>query len=165
MRGAASSVVPQHACWRVLCSDSGTRAATYGRTYGRSVVMVAAFRRSLCFRSDATGAGKQRQFGFISVPPSHYAGHGTCKERADRGWPKARWALRHSGQISSSAWTTIQGGLKSVRVEGLRCPGAPSAALPLLLWWAALEGDSRILWLWHHGGNGDGVVGAGGDAD
>ena len=28
---------------------------------------------------------------------------GTCKERADRGWPKARWALRHSGQMSSSA--------------------------------------------------------------
>ena len=90
---------------------------------------------------------------------------GTCKERADRGWPKARWALRHSGQMSSSAWKTIQGGLKSVRVEGVRCPGAPSAALPLMLWWAALEGDSRILWLWHHGGNGDGVVGAGGDAD
>ena len=50
-------------------------------------------------------------------------------------------------------------------MEGVRCPGAPSAALPLMLWWAALEGDSRILWLWHHGGNGDGVVGAGGDAD
>ena len=87
---------------------------------------------------------------------------GTCKEHADRGWPKARWALRHSGRMSSSAWTTIQGGLKSVRVEGVRCPGAPSAALPQMLWWAALEGDSRILWLWHRGGNGDGVVGAGG---
>ena len=90
---------------------------------------------------------------------------GTCKERADRGWPKARWALRQSGQMSSSAWKTIQSDLKSVRVEGVRCPGAPSAALPLMLWWAALEGDSRILWLWHHGGNGDGVVRAGGDAD
>ena len=78
------------------------------------------------------------------------------------GWPKARWALRHSGQMSSSAWKTIQGGLKNVRVEGVRCPGAPSAAMPLLLWWAALEGDSRILWLWHHGGNGDGVVGRSG---
>ena len=55
--------------------------------------------------------------------------------------------------------------LKSVRVEGVRCPDAPSAALPLLLWWAALEGDSRVLWLWHHGGNGDDVVGAGGNAD
>ena len=87
---------------------------------------------------------------------------GTCKEHADRGWPKARWALRHSGRMSSSAWATIQGGLKSVRVEGVWCPGAPSAALPLMLWWAALEGDSRILWLWHRGGNGDGVVGAGG---
>ena len=90
---------------------------------------------------------------------------GTCGERADRGWPKARWALRHSGQMSSSAWRTIQSDLKSVRVEGVRCPDTPSAALPLLLWWAALEGDSRVLWLWHHGGNGDGVVGAGGNAD
>ena len=50
-------------------------------------------------------------------------------------------------------------------MEGERCPGAPLAALPLMLWWAALEGDSRILWLWHRGGNGDGVVGAGADAD
>ena len=46
-------------------------------------------------------------------------------------------------------------------MEGVRCPGALSAALPLLLWWAALEGDSRILWLWHQGRNGDGVVGPG----
>ena len=87
---------------------------------------------------------------------------GICKERADRGWPKARWALRHSGQMSSSAWKTIQGGLKSIQVEGVRCPGAPSAALTLMLWWAALEGDSRILWLWHRGGIGDGVGGGGG---
>ena len=90
---------------------------------------------------------------------------GTCKERADRRWARARWALPHSEQISSSAWKTIQSDLKSVQVEGVRRPDALSAALPLLLWWAALEGDSRILWLWHHGGNGDGVVGAGGDAD
>ena len=90
---------------------------------------------------------------------------GTCRERADRGWPKARWAPRHSGQISSSAWQAFQGDLRSVRVEGVRCPDAPTAALPLLLWWAAVEGDSRVLWLWHHGGNGDGVVGAGGNAD
>ena len=47
---------------------------------------------------------------------------GTCKERADRGWPKARWALRHSGQMSSSAWKTIQSDLKSVRVDGVRAP-------------------------------------------
>ena len=39
---------------------------------------------------------------------------GTCRERADRGWPKARWAMRHSGQMSSSAWKTIQGDLKNV---------------------------------------------------
>ena len=25
---------------------------------------------------------------------------GSCRERAGRGWPKARWALRHSGQMS-----------------------------------------------------------------
>ena len=89
---------------------------------------------------------------------------GTCRERAGRGWPKARWALRHSGQMSSSAWKAIQGDLRSVRVEGVRCPGAPTAALPLLLWWAALEGDSRVLWLWHHGGHGAGAVGARGNA-
>ena len=86
---------------------------------------------------------------------------GTCRERAARGWPKARWALRHSGQMSSSAWKAIQGDLTSVRVGGVRCPDAPTAALPLLLWWAALEGDSRVLWLWHLGGNGDGAVGPG----
>ena len=28
---------------------------------------------------------------------------GLCRERAGRGWPKARWALRHSGKMSSSA--------------------------------------------------------------
>ena len=113
--------------------------------------------------SDATDAGRQRQFlvhQCASAPPC-----GTCGERANRGWPKARWALRHSGQMSLSAWRTIQSDLKGVRVEGVRCPDAPSAALPLLLWWAALKGDSRVLWLWHHGGNGDGVVGAGCNAD
>ena len=89
---------------------------------------------------------------------------GTCRERAGRGWPKARWALRHSGQMSSSDWKAIQGDLRSVRMEGVRCPGAPTAALPLLLWWAALEGDSRVLWLWQHGGHGEGAVGAGGNA-
>ena len=31
----------------------------------------------------------------------------TCRERASRGWPKARWALRHSGPMSSSAWKAI----------------------------------------------------------
>ena len=90
---------------------------------------------------------------------------GLCQERAGRGWPKARWALRHSGQMWSSAWKAILGDLRSVRVEGVRCPGAPTAALPLLLWWAALDGDSRVLWLWHHGGRGEDAVGAGGNAD
>ena len=47
----------------------------FGMTCGRSVVMVAAFCRGLCFRSDATGAGRRRCFGFISVPPPLYAGH------------------------------------------------------------------------------------------
>ena len=59
---------------------------------------------------------------------------GSCRERARRGWPKARWAMRHSGQPSSSAWKAIQGDLRSVRVDGVRCPGEPTAALPLLLW-------------------------------
>ena len=89
---------------------------------------------------------------------------GSCRERAGRGWPKLRWALRHFGQMSSSARKAIQGDLRSVRMEGVRCPGAPTAALPLLLWWAALDGDSRVLWLWHHGERGEDVVGAGGIA-
>ena len=58
---------------------------------------------------------------------------GTCLERPDRGWPKATWALQHSGQMSSSAWKAIQGDLRSVWVEGVRRPDAPTAALPLLL--------------------------------
>ena len=45
-------------------------------------------------------------------------------------------------------------------MEGLRCPGAPTAALPLVLWCVARDGDSRILWLWHHGGRGEDAVGA-----
>ena len=66
---------------------------------------------------------------------------GSCRERAGRGWPKARWALRHSGQLTSSAWKAIQGDLRGVRVDGVRCPSEPTAALPLLLWWAAVDGD------------------------
>ena len=69
---------------------------------------------------------------------------GSCRERGSRGWPKARWALCHSEQLSSSAWKAIRGDLRSVRVDGVRCPDAPIAALPLLLWWAALDEDSRV---------------------
>ena len=47
---------------------------------------------------------------------------GSCRDRAGRGWPKARWALRHSGQMSSSAWKAIQGNLRSVRVERAEVP-------------------------------------------
>ena len=39
---------------------------------------------------------------------------GSCLERAGRGRPKARWALRHFGQLSSSGWKAIQGHLRSV---------------------------------------------------
>ena len=49
-------------------------------------------------------------------------------------------------------------------MDGVRCPGASTAALPLLLWWAALDGDSRILWLWHHRGSGEEAIGAKGNA-
>ena len=89
---------------------------------------------------------------------------GSCRELAGRGWPKARWALRQSGQMSSSAWKAIQGNLKSVWLDGVRCPNEPTAALPLLLWWAALDGDSRILWLWHHSGSDEAAVRVRGDA-
>ena len=89
---------------------------------------------------------------------------GSCRERANRGWPKARWALCHSGQLSSSAWKAIQGDLRGVRVDGVRCRSEPTAALPLLLWPAALDGDSRVLWLWHHRGPGGEAAGVRGDA-
>ena len=49
--------------------------AMCGRTCGRSVVMVAAFRCGRCFHIVATGAERRRRLGFIIVPPSHYAGH------------------------------------------------------------------------------------------
>ena len=65
-----------------------------------------------------------------------------CRERAC----KARWALRHC------AWRAIQRDLRGVQVDGVRCPHDPTAALPLALWWAALDGDSRVLWVWHHRG-------------
>ena len=91
-------------------------------------------------------------------------GETTCRERAGKGWPKARWALRHSGQLSSSAWKAIHRNLREVRVDGVRCPSELMAALPLLLWWAALDGDSRVLWLWHHQGPCGGAAIVGGDA-
>ena len=75
---------------------------------------------------------------------------GPCQESADRGWPKARLALWHCAQLSSSAWRVIQRHLRGVQVDGVRCPHDPTAALPLVLWWATLDGDSPALWLWHH---------------
>ena len=72
--------------------------------------------------------------------------------------------MRHSGQVSSSAWKVIQGDLRSVRVDGVRCPNAPTGTLPLLLWWAALDGDSRIVWLWHHRASGEEAMGVRGNA-
>ena len=49
------------------------------------------------------------------------------------------WALRHSGQLSSSAWKAIQGDLRSVRVDGVRCPNELTAAVSL----AVLGGSGR----------------------
>ena len=60
--------------WQVLCSVSRKRAVMCGRTCDRNVVMVAAFRCGPCSHSTATGAERRRRFGFINVPPSHYAG-------------------------------------------------------------------------------------------
>ena len=47
----------------------------------------------------------------------------------------------------------IRRDLQEVQVDGVRCPDDPTAVLPLLLWWAALDGDSWVLWLWHHKGD------------
>ena len=131
-----------------------------GRTCGRSPVEAALSHHGRCSSCSAAGAGRGRLFGCISLPPPRSTG----RERANRGWPKARWALRPSGQLSSSAWKAIQGDLRSVRVDGVRCPDAQTAALPLLLWWAALDGDSRVLWLCHHKGSDEEAVGVRGDA-
>ena len=89
---------------------------------------------------------------------------GSCRERVSGRWPKATWASRQSAQLSSSAWKAIQGDLRTARVDGVRCPDARTTALPLLLYWVALDGDSRILWLWHHRGSGEEAVGVMGDA-
>ena len=75
-----------------------------------------------------------------------------CRERAGKGWPKARWALRHLGQMSSSMWKVILRDLQEVQVDEVRCLDDPSPMLPLLLWWASLDGDSWVVWLWHHRG-------------
>ena len=53
-------------------------------------------------------------------------------ERARRGWPEARWALRQSGRLSSSGWHTWRD-LQDVLVEGMRSPHLPTVGLPLLL--------------------------------
>ena len=73
---------------------------------------------------------------------------GSCRERAGRGWPNAWWALRHLGRLSSSVWKAIKHDLRDVHEGGVRRPDDPTTVLPLLLWWAALDGDSRVLWLW-----------------
>ena len=44
-----------------------------GRTYGGSAV-VAAASRGRCSRCGATGVGRRRRFGYISVPPPRSAG-------------------------------------------------------------------------------------------
>ena len=46
---------------------------------------------------------------------------GSSREHAGRGWPKARWALRHSGQLSSGAWKAIQRDLRGVQVDAVLC--------------------------------------------
>ena len=78
---------------------------------------------------------------------------GSCRERARRGWPKCRWALRHLGQMSSSARRAIYRHLGQLQMDGVRDPHDPTAMLPLMLWWAALDGNSRVLWRWHHRGD------------
>ena len=49
-------------------------------------------------------------------------------------------------------------------MDGVRCPDEATAALPLLLWWPALDGQSRDLWLWHHRGPCRKAAGVRGDA-
>ena len=46
---------------------------------------------------------------------------GSCRECAGRGWPKARWALRHSGRLTPSTWKAIYRHLRDVQMDGVRC--------------------------------------------
>ena len=55
-----------------------------------------------------------------------------CRERASRGWPKARWALRQSGKMSSSACKVIRRDLQEVQVDGVRSPDVPPLYFPCL---------------------------------
>ena len=41
----------------------------------------------------------------------------SCPKPASKGWPKARWALRHGGQLSSGAWKAIQRDLRGVHMD------------------------------------------------
>ena len=129
-----------------------------GKTYGRSAVEAAASHRGRCSYCSAAAAERRVHQCACALLC------GSCWEGASRGWPKARWAMRHSGQLSSSAWKAIHGDVRSVRVDWKRCPDEPTAALPLLLWWMALDGDSRVLWLWHRRGSGVEALRGRGDA-
>ena len=53
--------------------------------------------------------------------------------------------------------------LRGIRGDGVPCPSELTAAMPLLLWLAALDGDSRVLWLWPHRGPCGEAAGVGGD--
>ena len=119
-----------------------------GRTCGRSDVEAVPSRSVLPLRW--CGCGETAPVWVHQCASTPLCG--LCPERASRGWPKARWALRHSGRLSSSAWKAIQGDLRSVRVDGCPPDGGPAPT--------AKVGDSRILWLWHHWGSGEEAVGA-----
>ena len=131
----------QEAC-NAVWQDLWSQCCEGGRVPSRSVLPLR-----------CRGCGETAPGGCISVPLSHFVGRAESAP-----------ALRHSGQLSSSAWKAIQSDLRGIRVDGVRCPDEPTAALPVLLWWAALDGDSRVLWLWHHRGLCREAAGVGGDA-
>ena len=60
--------------------------------------------------------------------------------------------MRHSGQMSSSAWRLLWCNLHVEALDGVCCPDDPSGVLPLLVWLAALDDDSPTPWLWHERG-------------
>ena len=118
-----------------------------GTTCGRTAAKADVSHRGRCTHYSYYGCGETapawvHRCAFVPLC-------GSCRERACKGCPKARWALRQSQQLLARA-CVIHRNLQGFREDGVWCPSEPTTALRLLLWWAAVYDDSRVLWLWHH---------------
>ena len=64
----------------------------YGKTSGLNAVKAAVSHHGRFFRSSAVGAEKQRWYGCISVPLSHFVGHAESAPVAAGPKPDGRYA-------------------------------------------------------------------------